>query len=329
MIDVLEFKKQNKELYNIIIDTYGGKSNIFDMQSAIFLYLNNCSHPICSICGNKLAITKKFRNLVTHPKCSKHTNTNIDLIISPEFIYDYALTTPYKINNIPDKLLTKSDCISIKCDHHGIYNVKIVNFLNGAECQQCYHKSRIGSVRGSHTTATKHRLSIAKQGKSLNLSQFAKENKSLKQKQAWALRKLNNDQFTAYLDNLSKRRKEYIKLNGLNFCNTKITSLELKFKKFLDDNNIQYEFQYVIAHKKFDFYIQNMQLLVEVDGEYWHRLAPSIKNDIEKHKICIDNGIELLRISSDNYVPEIIFSTPEIRKAHTTSILHKRGINGF
>jgi len=69
-----------------------------------------------------------------------------------------------------------------------------------------------------------------------------------------------------------------------------------------------------------------MLLLVEVDGEYWHRKESSIKNDIVKHQICVEEDIRLIRISSDNWCPEIIFESKEIQNKHTKHILNKRGI---
>ena len=72
-----------------------------------------------------------------------------------------------------------------------------------------------------------------------------------------------------------------------------------------------------------------MKLLVEVDGEFWHRFPSSIKNDIEKHRVCVANNIQLVRISSENYCPNIIFENANVQNIHTTQILLKRGINEF
>lgn len=72
-----------------------------------------------------------------------------------------------------------------------------------------------------------------------------------------------------------------------------------------------------------------MQLLVEVDGEYWHRFESSKKNDAEKQRISENQRITLLRISSDDFRPELIFQSRAVQIQHTRSILLNRGIDGF
>lgn len=325
MISTLAFKKKYPRLYKKIIKFYG-RDNIHDVQAAIQMYLRGDALPKCDICGTTVLITKKFREPVSKVRCYSHINT--DNIISLADIMKLE-NDHYKIDYLPDKFLTPTDQIRVKCKHHGIYTVNLGNFINGMKCQLCYHESRIGSQRGAHSEETKLRLSIAKTGKTLNFTAEAKKKKSDNQKLSWARRREDTLTYNLYLENLSNRRKEYLENNDFVFPKKEKTKLELAFENFLNTNGITFTTQYILGGKKFDFYIPDMLLLVEVDGEYWHRLPSSIKNDIEKHKICKDHNIQLVRISSDNFIPEIIFENFEIQNEHTEQILRKRGISEF
>lgn len=93
------------------------------------------------------------------------------------------------------------------------------------------------------------------------------------------------------------------------------TKPELKFKLLLDDNNIDYIHQYAIQWKRgwkkwFDFYIPKYNLLIEIDGIYWHgkgladlelnaQQAQSRINDIQKSTLAQNSGYNLLRIWED------------------------------
>jgi len=95
----------------------------------------------------------------------------------------------------------------------------------------------------------------------------------------------------------------------------KETKPELEFKRLLEINNIKYIFQYAIQWKHgwkkwYDFYIPSVNMLIEIDGVYWHgkglldeqlnnqqrqtRLNDTIKNELAK-----TNNYSLIRIWSD------------------------------
>lgn len=325
-LDTRQFKKKYPRQYKLVIEKYGGKDNIFDIMAAILLYLRNYDRPVCNICGENLTITKKYRKSSFTNRCSKHRNTNN--IISIDDIQKSNIHD-YEIVKIPEKFLTKSDDIVVRCKSHGEYTVKIVNFLSGMKCQKCYFEDMIGHRGVVHTDETKRKISSLKKGKRVNLSDDARQRKSEKQRDAWRRRKQNKKEFDEYIKQASERRRAFLRKNGVTFPNKSQTKLESDFEKFLLENNIQYVHQHKIEGKRFDFFIPQMNLLVEVDGEYWHRFESSIKNDIEKHLLCDQYNIELLRISSDDFMPELIFESSSIRKRHTKNIMKNRGIDGF
>ncbi len=92
----------------------------------------------------------------------------------------------------------------------------------------------------------------------------------------------------------------------------KNTKPELELKKILDENNIHYEFQKSLQWKRgwkkwYDFYIPNLNLLIEVDGIYWHGMNMNYvqlnnqqkqtrNNDILKNSLASIQGYNLERI---------------------------------
>jgi hypothetical protein len=93
------------------------------------------------------------------------------------------------------------------------------------------------------------------------------------------------------------------------FSNRNITAPEIKIRDFLSNKNIDYTYQYFIIHdgicKSYDFKINNIPLLIEIDGDYWHggpgvtkhfyKVNDSIKNDLFKNKLAESKGLKILR----------------------------------
>lgn len=88
----------------------------------------------------------------------------------------------------------------------------------------------------------------------------------------------------------------------------KITSLALK------EINIDFKRNFWInlkgySPKEYDFYISELNLLIEVDGYYWHSLPKNIINDQYKNELAKIAGYELIRI------PEILVKIDNIKSA--------------
>lgn len=97
---------------------------------------------------------------------------------------------------------------------------------------------------------------------------------------------------------------------------TSNTKPELKFKEILERSNIEFIFQKSLPWKRgwkkwYDFYIPSLNLLIEVDGIYWHgkgvldkdldiRQRQSRENDILKNTLALERGYNLLRIWEDD-----------------------------
>lgn len=79
---------------------------------------------------------------------------------------------------------------------------------------------------------------------------------------------------------------------------------------YFKENNIEYFYDYPVVYetlkKRYDFYLPEFNLLVEFDGEYWHKQSleecdyewqkANFKNDLLKNKIAKELGYKLVRI---------------------------------
>lgn len=103
------------------------------------------------------------------------------------------------------------------------------------------------------------------------------------------------------------------------FLKENLTSSELKKVKFIKNSQIELDFLNVLKfyfgksvqhsfdldNKNFDYKL-GKNILIELDGEYWHSKEDVKNNDIIKNKIAKDNGFILIRVN-DKHVKKIEF----------------------
>jgi len=91
----------------------------------------------------------------------------------------------------------------------------------------------------------------------------------------------------------------------------KDTKPELKMKEILNELNIPFEHQFRLCRYLFDFHILNTNILIEVDGDYYHGNPEKYSNlnetqqkvkqkDIIKDKVAKTNNFILLRFWESN-----------------------------
>ena len=122
--------------------------------------------------------------------------------------------------------------------------------------------------------------------------------------------KLSESQKKRYKDNpilkeeLSKKRVKWLKTKLSN----KKTKVETKFESMLNLLNIEYQYQYEFKKRLFDFKVNDKNILIEVDGDFYH-CNPNTKhseelyetqkltkkNDEFKNLLCKNHNILLLR----------------------------------
>jgi hypothetical protein len=120
-----------------------------------------------------------------------------------------------------------------------------------------------------------------------------------------------------------QKPNNHLKGFGCSQCNIKSFG-ELLIKKWLSKNDIKYEIQKSfsdcknVIHLRYDFYLPNMNLLIEYDGEPHFKVIDYLggkegltyrqKNDMIKTEYAERNNIKLLRISykEKNKIPIIL-----------------------
>lgn len=79
----------------------------------------------------------------------------------------------------------------------------------------------------------------------------------------------------------------------------RFTKPERDFAKWCEDNTIAYERQFQITKgtHRYDFIISDTNILVEIDGEYWHSTPEQTAKDRSFEEYAIDNGYAVIRFT--------------------------------
>lgn len=107
------------------------------------------------------------------------------------------------------------------------------------------------------------------------------------------------------------KEREKQRYNRLNYFRSSLSKnrskLEIFFETLLDNMDIEFESPYNLNGFLYDFYIKKHNILIEVDGDWYHfnqekyslPLSPiqenTLNNDKKKNKIAKDNNIKLIR----------------------------------
>lgn len=107
----------------------------------------------------------------------------------------------------------------------------------------------------------------------------------------------------------SQLPQNFIKGRGCPKCYKKISKGEQFIMNWLNNNNIEYEFQKKfqdLSRKSFDFFLPKQKILIEYQGEQHYRPLPyfggeekfkqQIKRDLEKKEYCKRNNYTLIEI---------------------------------
>lgn len=270
----------------------------------------NCDLVICQICNQEMSFGRIKRHI-----SSKHKDITVD-----QYIKNYWSTLPLHQpceicnKNIVYKYKTCSKECRSKLEHGHKGKSKPEGFMS-KEHKEKISKSMIGKPGGfknhKHTQEFKDKKSESLKNKKIHLghkhSDKTKEILSKKRKEYYLL---GNEPWT-------KNNKHTPETIEKIFSKKSMNKLEEFVASILDENNIKYHFQFFLKTKtglckSYDFKIKDTNVLIEIDGDYWHG-GPSLEkhfykvddtkqNDVLKEQLALENGFQLIRIwESDIY----------------------------
>lgn len=270
----------------------------------------NCDIVKCQICEQEMS----FGRIKNHIKV-QHKNITVD-----QYIEKYWSTLPHHqpCEVCKDKIVYKYKTCSKECrsqlEHGQKGKSKPEGFMN-EEHKSKLSKAMLGKSSGfknhKHSEEYKIQRSLYLKGKKIHLnhkhSEETKQIQSIKRKEYYAD---GNEPWTKTHPH-SPETIEKI------FAKKPMNKLEKFIANILDENNITYHFQFFLKNKEdicksYDFKIKDTNILIEIDGDYWHG-GPSLKkhfykldevkqNDLFKNQLAKDNNFLLLRFwESDIY----------------------------
>jgi len=84
----------------------------------------------------------------------------------------------------------------------------------------------------------------------------------------------------------------------------KISKAELKVKEQLEFNKIKFIHQYPYPLGVADFYLSNLNLIIQCYGDYWHSKSDYIERDKKQNKWFTDNGYNVLILNSEKILED-------------------------
>lgn len=174
---------------------------------------------------------------------------------------------------------------------------KISNALKGHKQSIETRKKISDTLKGNKLSEeVKQKISKSHKGKTLSKETKAKMSKSRKG------RVLSREWKTKIAKTMA----------GKKYAKIKDTKPELEVEQIFIDNKISYQKQFLLENRLYDFYLPDHNILLEVDGTYWHCKPErypngpknsiqekSIKTDIVKNELAKKFGFKLVRIWED------------------------------
>jgi len=266
----------------------------------------NCSTVICQICKEEMSFGRIKRHIKT-----QHTN-----ILVEEYVNKFWQTLPLH-----------SFCII--CNKNVVYKYQTCS----KECHSILSSNKLkdklkpeGFGIGKKFICKKENIkrpNAGGKGISRNKGKQPMLGKTQSEYQKQKVKERFNKYYKEGNEPWSKNNLHSVEIIEKIFKKRKINKLEKFVSYILDINNIEYIFQFFLKTKEgvcksYDFYIKDKNILIELDGDYWHggpgtnkyfyKLEEVKQNDLFKDEFALNNGYKLLRFwESDIYKqPNII-----------------------
>jgi very-short-patch-repair endonuclease/predicted nucleic acid-binding Zn ribbon protein len=269
-----------------------------------------CDLIKCQICNQEMSFGRIKRHI-----SSNHKEITVD-----QYVRNYWSTLPLHQpcevcnNKIVYKYKTCSKECRSKLEHSHKGKSKPKGFMS-EEHKEKISKSMMGKSGGfkgyKHTEIFKNKKSNDLKDKKIHLGcKHSVETKKIMSKKRKEYYLLGNEPWTKNNSHSTETIKKIFQKRPMN-------RLEKFVASILDENNIKYIYQFFLKTengicKSYDFKIKNVNLLIEIDGNYWHG-GPGVEkhfykldevkiNDKIKNQLASENGYSLIRIwESDIY----------------------------
>lgn len=282
----------------------------------------NCELVECQICNQEMSFGRIKRHIT-----SQHKNITVDQYLK-KYWSTLPLHQPCEVCN--ENIVYKYKTCSKECRHkleHGHKGKPKPDGFMSEEHKNKLSKSKMGTVVSKETG---DKISKSSTGVSRNKGKtpmLGKTHSKITKDKMSKSAKISFDKGERPLI-AQKGVKRSIETIEKIFKKRKMNKLELFVSSILDKNNIKYKHQFFLSKdgvcKSYDFKIKDTNILLEIDGDYWHggpsldkhffKLEEVKQNDLFKDQLAKDNGFRLIRIwESEIYKdPDVILKTINI-----------------
>jgi very-short-patch-repair endonuclease len=241
---------------------------------------------------------------------------------------------------------TTADKIKIYCDKCNIvYEQKLLSTIRGHGCRNCYFISKLGKYTIDETDFLTACASVHKNKYDYSNVKFCGSIGKIEiicpdhgpfTQQANLHRKGHGCRKCSSEKSSIRQQAPEIKVKLRNLAIKNLQNMksveskpEKEFKNFLIKNNILFTQQHVLLGDDgslwaYDFYLLEKNLLVEIDGMYFHLFREQYNKDLIKTKLAHRLGYSLLRIEDCNLDFSLIHKDESHIKEYTMNLLKNR-----
>lgn len=286
----------------------------FPFNKVKILDFSGASKPISykCLCCNKIYYKNRANHLYENKTLCQICYTSRDSEVRNKFIYALGKSNFEAVSPI-GAISTK---VKIKCKKCGreieVYQYNFIKSIGERKCPKCEkfgEKSKEDFIYRMQERATEYQI--------INYKDFTHKVK-LQHKCGFVF---------------SQLPANFLKGRGCPKCFGKISKGEQKIIRWLENNNIQYEYQKkfkeLSSNLSFDFYIPDLDILIEYQGEQHYipiqawggeeKLKAQKERDERKRIFCKNNHIKLIEIPywDQNNLENYLF----FLKGSTTSLI--------
>ena len=277
----------------------------------------NCDLVKCQICEQEMSFGRIKRHITI-----QHKEITVDQYVQ-KYWSTLPLHKPCEVCN--EKIVYKYKTCSKEC-HSILKTQQLKGISKPEEFMSESHKNKLSEAHKGKIISeeTKQKISNSSKGISRNKGKqpmlgkkhsfYTKNQMSEKAKISF-----NKGERPQIAQKGIKRSLETIEKI---FTKRPMNKLEKLVASILDENNIKYHHQYFLKTKdgickSYDFKIKDTNILLEIDGDYWHggpgvekhfyKLEEVKEDDVLKNQMATENGFSLIRIWESN-----IYQQPDI-----------------